>query len=45
MKDGQAAAAEFQSILDHRGEVPASALYPLAHLGRGSRRGADERYG
>jgi len=35
MRDGQAAAAEFQRILDHRGEVPASALYPLAHLGRG----------
>ena len=31
MKDGQAAAAEFQRILDHRGEVPASALFPLAH--------------
>ena len=34
MKDGQAAAVEFQRILDHRGEVPASALFPLAHLGR-----------
>ena len=34
MKDGQAAGAEFQRILDHRGEVPASALFPLAHLGR-----------
>jgi eukaryotic-like serine/threonine-protein kinase len=34
LKDGQAAAAEFQRILDHRGEVPASSLYPLAHLGR-----------
>src|SRR6185295_7498679 len=34
MKDGQQAAVEFQRILDHRGEVPASALYPLAHLGR-----------
>ena len=34
LKDGQAAAAEFQRILDHRGEVPATALYPLAHLGR-----------
>ena len=33
LKDGAAAAAEFQSILDHRGEVPASVLYPLAHLG------------
>ena len=33
MKDGAAAGAEFQSILDRRGEVPASILYPLAHLG------------
>jgi hypothetical protein len=33
LKDGRAAAAEFRSILDHRGEVPASILYPLAHLG------------
>lgn len=32
-KDAPAAAGQFQSILDHRGEVPASALYPLAHLG------------
>jgi tetratricopeptide (TPR) repeat protein len=31
--DGKAAAAEFQSILNRRGEVPASMLYPLAHLG------------
>jgi tetratricopeptide (TPR) repeat protein len=28
-----AAAAEFRSILDRRGEVPASMLYPLAYLG------------
>jgi serine/threonine protein kinase/Tfp pilus assembly protein PilF len=34
LKDGPAAAAEFRSILDHRGEVPVSVLYPLAHLGR-----------
>jgi tetratricopeptide (TPR) repeat protein len=34
LKDGPAAASDFQQILDHRGEVPASALYPLAHLGR-----------
>jgi len=33
MKDGGAAGAEFQSILDRRGEVPASVLYPLAYLG------------
>ena len=30
---GAEAAAEFQKILDHRGEGPLSALYPLAHLG------------
>ena len=29
------AAAEFQKILDHRGEAGLSALYPLAHLGMG----------
>ena len=34
LRDGQRAAAEFQSIIDHRGEVPVSALYALAHLGR-----------
>jgi eukaryotic-like serine/threonine-protein kinase len=33
LKDGGAAAGEFQSILDRRGEVPASVLYPLAYLG------------
>jgi tetratricopeptide (TPR) repeat protein len=33
LKDGGAAGAEFQSILDRRGEVPASVLYPLAYLG------------
>jgi eukaryotic-like serine/threonine-protein kinase len=33
LKDGAAAAVEFRSILDHRGEVPISLLYPLAHLG------------
>src|SRR5688572_25596080 len=31
--DTRAAAAEFQSIIDGRGEVPTSLLYPLAHLG------------
>ena len=34
LKDGVAAAAEFRSILDHRGEVPITVLYPLAYLGR-----------
>ncbi len=33
LKDARAASTEFQSILDRRGEVPASALFPLAHLG------------
>jgi tetratricopeptide (TPR) repeat protein len=33
LKDGRAAAAEFQRILDYQGEVPASVLFPLAHLG------------
>ena len=33
LKDGVPAAAQFQSIVDHRGEVPAYILYPLAHLG------------
>jgi tetratricopeptide (TPR) repeat protein len=32
-KDGRAAMAEFQRIVDHRGEVPASMLYVLAQLG------------
>ena len=32
-KDGRAAGAEFQSILDHRGEYPNAPLYPLAQLG------------
>ncbi len=31
-KDPAAAAAEFQRIVDHRGEDPNSVLYPLAHL-------------
>jgi tetratricopeptide (TPR) repeat protein len=34
LKDGHAAAAEFQRILDRRGESPDSLLYPLAFLGR-----------
>jgi tetratricopeptide (TPR) repeat protein len=33
MKDAPKAAAEFQRILAHRGEAPASLLYPLATLG------------
>jgi tetratricopeptide (TPR) repeat protein len=33
MKDASGAQAQFQSILNRRGEVPASMLYPLAHLG------------
>ncbi|MGH9847509.1 MAG: hypothetical protein ACREEM_53125 [Blastocatellia bacterium] len=33
LKQGAAAAAEFQKILDHRGYAPLSPLYPLAHLG------------
>src|SRR6266567_3863138 len=32
-RSGKEAAAEFQKILDHRGVVPLSPLYPLAHLG------------
>jgi hypothetical protein len=33
LKDGQSAAAEFKSILGHRGEDPTSSVYPLARLG------------
>jgi len=33
MKDGKNALVEFKSIVDHSGEVPAAALYPLARLG------------
>jgi serine/threonine protein kinase/tetratricopeptide (TPR) repeat protein len=33
LKSGNDAAAEFQKILDNRGQAPLSALYPLAHLG------------
>lgn len=33
LKNGAAAAIEFQAILDRRGEHPASMLYPLAYLG------------
>src|SRR3954469_1488624 len=35
VKDGAAARKEFQTILDHRGQLPVSILYPLAHLGAG----------
>jgi hypothetical protein len=33
LKSGNEAAAEFQRIVDHRGEATLSVLYPLAHLG------------
>ncbi len=33
LNKGAEATAEFQKILDHRGEAPLSVLYPLAHLG------------
>jgi tetratricopeptide (TPR) repeat protein len=33
LKSGNEAAAEFQKILDNRGQAPLSALYSLAHLG------------
>ncbi len=33
LKDGVAAAAQFKSILDHRGEFTISSIYPLARLG------------
>jgi tetratricopeptide (TPR) repeat protein len=32
-KDGAAAVAQFRNIVDHRGDVPGSMLYPLAYLG------------
>jgi eukaryotic-like serine/threonine-protein kinase len=32
-QDGTKAAAEYQTILDHRGADPTNILYPLAHLG------------
>jgi serine/threonine protein kinase/tetratricopeptide (TPR) repeat protein len=35
LKDGTQAAAEFQTILDHRGWDPSSPLYSLAHRGLG----------
>jgi hypothetical protein len=33
LKDGRAAASQFRTIVDHRGEVPASVKYALSHLG------------
>jgi tetratricopeptide (TPR) repeat protein len=33
LRDGASAVADFRAIISHRGEVPASVLYPLAHLG------------
>jgi len=33
LKNGPAAAAEFRNVIAHRGEVPASVLYPLSYLG------------
>jgi eukaryotic-like serine/threonine-protein kinase len=33
LNDGSKATAEFQKIIEHRGESPLSVLYPLAHLG------------
>jgi hypothetical protein len=33
LKNGRAAAAEFDKVISHRGEVPASMLYPLSYLG------------
>ena len=33
LKDGHSAAAEFKSIVDHRGDDPTSSLYTLARLG------------
>jgi tetratricopeptide (TPR) repeat protein len=32
-RTGTEAAAEFQKIIDHRGQAPLSALYPLAYVG------------
>ena len=33
LRQGEQAAAEFQRVLDHRGQAPLSVLYPLAKLG------------
>jgi serine/threonine protein kinase/tetratricopeptide (TPR) repeat protein len=34
MKNGPRAEAEFQKIIEHRGQAPLSVLYPLAYLGQ-----------
>jgi tetratricopeptide (TPR) repeat protein len=51
LKHGAEAAAEFRSIIDHRGELIDAPLYPLAHLGLaralasgGDRAGASDSY-
>jgi len=33
LHEGREAVVDFQSIVDHRGEMPDAVLYPLAHLG------------
>jgi tetratricopeptide (TPR) repeat protein len=33
LKNGDAARKEFEMLLAHRGQIPVSLLYPLAHLG------------
>ena len=35
LKDAREAVAQFETIVNHRGEAPDSPLYPLAHLGLG----------
>jgi tetratricopeptide (TPR) repeat protein len=35
LKDGRRAAAELRTIVDNRGQVPASMLFPLAYVGLG----------
>ena len=42
LKDRRAATIEFRHIVDHRGEVPASMLYALAHLGLARAAALDE---
>jgi eukaryotic-like serine/threonine-protein kinase len=51
LKRGADAAADFRTIIDHRGVLPDAPLYPLAHLGlaralaaQGDRSGAVEAY-
>ncbi len=38
------AAAEFEKILNHRGESPLSAIYPLARLGLARAKNSKEEY-